>query len=57
MNKVKEKAKQKKKYKQKQKFHDHIIISLDDKTAFDKIQHTFMIKSWRDSEYCIQTFH
>jgi hypothetical protein len=51
MNKVKEKAKQKKKYKQKQKFHDHIIISLDDKTAFDKIQHTFMIKSWRDSEY------
>jgi hypothetical protein len=34
---------------------NHMIISLDAEKAFDKIQHTFMIKSWKYKEFKAHT--
>jgi hypothetical protein len=36
-------------YKQTQR-KNHMIISLDAEKAFDKIQHSFMLKSWKDQQ-------
>jgi hypothetical protein len=38
-------------YINKLKGKNHVIISLDAEKAFDKIQHPFMIKSWKDQEF------
>jgi hypothetical protein len=35
-------------YINKIKDKNHMIISLDAEKAFDKIQHPFLIKSWKD---------
>jgi hypothetical protein len=37
-------------YINKLKDKKHMIISLDVEKAFDKIQHPFLIKSWKDQE-------
>jgi hypothetical protein len=38
-------------YINKLKDKNYMIISLDAEKAFDKIQHPFMIKSWKDQEF------
>jgi hypothetical protein len=38
-------------YINKLKDKNHMIISLDTEKAFDKIQHPFMIKAWKDQEF------
>ena len=42
-------------YINKLKDNKHIIISLDDEKAFDKIQHTFMIKLLERQEFKAHT--
>jgi hypothetical protein len=34
---------------------NHMIISIGAEKAFDKIQHPFMIKSWKDQEFKAHT--
>jgi hypothetical protein len=34
---------------------NHVVISLDGEKAFDKIQHPFMIKFWKDQEFTAHT--
>jgi hypothetical protein len=33
----------------------NMIISLDAEKAFNKIQHFFMVKSWKDQEFKVDT--
>jgi hypothetical protein len=42
-------------YINKLKDKNYMIISLDAKKAFDKIQHPFMIKTWKDQEFKAHT--
>jgi hypothetical protein len=39
----------------KLKDQNYMMISLDAEKAFDKIQHPFIIKSWKDQEFKVHT--
>ena len=41
--------------KQTQRKKNYMIISLGAEKVFDKVQHTFMIKSWKDQEFKAHT--
>ena len=42
-------------YINKLKGKNHIVISLDAEKAFNKIQHPFMLKSWKEEEFKAHT--